>query len=231
MLTASFAPVHIILRLPCGEQKKHNSPRMKTTVRLFLALLCLAPITPTSRGVSPAADGSYPNGNTVEEDNALLDLSTDTENAAMGPAANNPNHRVIPFNFETRCGCDVVILQGELHITFGHREFFGVRQFGPVGLKLQKFRGTAKTTGRMYEAQRLKIAGPVKEKKPLNGLGVGEFTLQFLVTGDPNKPPKADPCPTRKIRLELRRTLIYDFSKGEVTRLNSGKFNVDCLRR
>jgi hypothetical protein len=88
------------------------------------------PITPTSRGISPE-----PDGNTVEEDNALPDLSTDTENAAMGPAANNPNHRVIPFNFETPCGCDVVILQGELDITFGHREFFGVRQFGPVGLK------------------------------------------------------------------------------------------------
>lgn len=204
---------------------------MKTTIRLFLALLCLAPITPTSRGVSPEPVGGYPNDNTVGEDNALPDLSsTDTENAATGQAANNPNHRVIPFNFETPCGCDVVILQGELDITFGVREFFGVRQFGPVGLKLQKFRGTGKTTGRLYEAQKLRIAGPVKEEK-LNGLGAGEFTLQFLVTGDPNKPPKADPCPTRKIRLELRRTLIYKFSRGEVTGLNSGKFKVDCLRR
>jgi hypothetical protein len=57
---------------------------MKTTIRLFLTLLCLSVIGPKAHAVSPAPDGGYPNGNTAEGQAALLSLSGGGYNTAVG---------------------------------------------------------------------------------------------------------------------------------------------------
>jgi hypothetical protein len=59
---------------------------MKTTIRLFLTLLCLAAITPTSQAVSPAPDGGYPGWNTAEGSGALFNVNVviGTFNTAVG---------------------------------------------------------------------------------------------------------------------------------------------------
>jgi len=52
-------------------------------VALTLGAFALASV-PTAFGVVPAPDGSYPNGNTAEGGNALLDLTTGESNTAVG---------------------------------------------------------------------------------------------------------------------------------------------------
>src|SRR6476660_8630400 len=95
-----IAPVHIILSLPCGEQKMQNSAHMKTKTlpltplmnlppyRLALLLIplvlaCFA-LSPSTQAVVPAPDGGYPGGNTAEGQNALLSRTTGGFNAAIG---------------------------------------------------------------------------------------------------------------------------------------------------
>src|SRR5438045_3855574 len=48
-----------------------------------LVLACFA-LAPAARGVTPAPDGGYPNGNTAEGTNALFSLTTGANNTAIG---------------------------------------------------------------------------------------------------------------------------------------------------
>ena len=57
---------------------------------IALALACFA-LSPTARAVTPAPDGGYPNQNTAEGDNALLNLSTGSDNTGIGFAALQSN--------------------------------------------------------------------------------------------------------------------------------------------
>jgi hypothetical protein len=67
-----------------------NRNRLLSGLRFIaLLLVCLA-IAQRAIAVTPEPDGGYPNGNTAEEDNALLDLNTGTDT----PTARFPSRRV-----------------------------------------------------------------------------------------------------------------------------------------
>jgi hypothetical protein len=57
---------------------------MKTTIQLFLALLCLAFAGAKLQAVNPPPDGGYPNFATAEGDKALFNLSTGSGNTGVG---------------------------------------------------------------------------------------------------------------------------------------------------
>jgi trimeric autotransporter adhesin len=57
---------------------------MKTTIRLFLAFLCLGAAGRQVQAVVPPPDGGYAGGNTAEGQNALLSLTTGVHNTAVG---------------------------------------------------------------------------------------------------------------------------------------------------
>jgi hypothetical protein len=59
---------------------------MKTITQLVLlfVILCFAAVSPTIQAVVPPPDGGYPNGNTAEGQNALLNLTSGGFNTAVG---------------------------------------------------------------------------------------------------------------------------------------------------
>jgi hypothetical protein len=153
--------------------------------------------------------------------------------AQSAQADETPNHREIILNSipQVLCAHEKVDLRGILKLKFGTKDFFGVRQFGPVEIELQKgFSGTpcpsteetclvgfGQTTRRKYVAsKRIEMPGGLKTEE-LNGLGFGTFKLRFLVTGNPNPPPQGDPNPGNEVRFKLLYTVSYKFSNNKVT--------------
>src|SRR5689334_2952610 len=55
-----------------------------TKIYFVFGFFALGAFLPAAKAVSPAPDGGYPGGNTVEGTNALLSLSSGTYNTAVG---------------------------------------------------------------------------------------------------------------------------------------------------
>jgi hypothetical protein len=67
-------------------RKSNGRPTLRLTFLLIPLAIALAwiPLLATVRAVTPAPDGGYPNNNTAEGDNALLNLTTGIDNTAIG---------------------------------------------------------------------------------------------------------------------------------------------------
>jgi hypothetical protein len=175
---------------------------------LFMALLFASFAVVQSVQAEPNEDHLI--GNVTEEDNAVPDVGTDTEEAGVGQAANDPNQRVIPINIKKslQCAEGEVMLQGELVIRFEHVPNMGVV---PKIVKLEKFRGTAVAppkNGRRLEVNPKHLKFCLKEA-PKDGKG--EFDIRFVVT------VPALPAGSPSHFLFNSRPIIYKFRDGKVT--------------
>ena len=78
------------------KQKTMENKNLKRITKItypgfaLLALACFA-LSPTLRAVSPPPDGGYPNDNTAEGTDALFNLTTGTDNTAIGYRALSSN--------------------------------------------------------------------------------------------------------------------------------------------
>src|SRR5438034_8436031 len=91
-------------------------------VLIPLALLCFA-LLPGAQAVNPPPDGGYPNGNTAEGDNALLNLTSGSGNTALGFAALGSN---TSGNLNTATGFDALVLNagGANNTATGYQALF-----------------------------------------------------------------------------------------------------------
>jgi hypothetical protein len=196
-----------------------------TTAVFFTALLlaCLA-IAQSAQAITPVR--ASPNENAAQENNVTAEFSTEMEKKVQGRQGQQVNRWLIEFKFQTTCGCDVVDVEGKLHISFALRELLNVRLLYPVQYKVEGFKGTGKTTGRKYEFKQLKTVGNVVVRES-NGTGHGDFKLVFEVAGNRNPPPKMDPCPRKTIRFDVIHILNYDYLNNKVKKLE-GIRKIDC---
>jgi hypothetical protein len=75
-----------------------NRNRLLSGLRFIALLLACSAIAQSAIAVTPEPDGGYPNGNTAEEDNALLELNTGTPTptpTASFPLKKSPNNRYL----------------------------------------------------------------------------------------------------------------------------------------
>jgi len=105
------ATTRIILSLSREEKKSENPAHTKRkTFLVLIPLLTYFSASHSSQAVSPPPDGDYPDGNTAEDQNALLSLTAGTYNTAVSPIAQQRvfqgTHSSAPGRFlpkSTRC--------------------------------------------------------------------------------------------------------------------------------
>ncbi|HEX9423987.1 MAG TPA: hypothetical protein VF899_12155 [Pyrinomonadaceae bacterium] len=57
--------------------------KLQNLIHILIGIACTG-LLPQAQAVSPAPDGGYPGGNTAEGQDALLSLTTATNNTAIG---------------------------------------------------------------------------------------------------------------------------------------------------
>lgn len=144
---------------------------------LFMALLFASFAVLQSVQAGPNEDDRITN--VAEEANAVPNVGSDTEEAAVGQAANDPNERVMPIDIKKSllCAGGDVILRGNVVVTFKQTEP-GVVWFHSI--KFQGFTGTAVAGDRELQATGLRFlphVGLDRNKKE------GKFGFDFIVTG------------------------------------------------
>lgn len=147
--------------------------------------------------------------NIAEEEDALSVLGSDTEEAAVAQAANNPNERVMPINIREflRCAGGDVILRGNVVVTFTHPEV-GVVWIHSI--KFQGFTGTAVAGNRKLQATEKSLKF-LHYQDIDTGKKEGRFGFEFSVTG-PGLPASS---PFR-FRVQYTRNL-FKYREGKVT--------------
>jgi hypothetical protein len=220
---------------------------------LAVACLALMPFAQSAQAVGPEPDEGDLIGNVTEEDNAVPELGSDTAEAAVGQAANNPNQQVIQIK-PTFCQCvgtsggERVNLRGEFQISFKPGEFPNLKMRGvlPVlPVKLSKgFKGTCPNTeeclvgtgaktGRQYMAKKgLKflIISDQDENKPklenfANGGGKGRFLFGVVITARPNavNTAQGDANPGRAVKWTLIYKIRYEWGSDKKVKPSSFK--------
>lgn len=198
---------------------------------LFVALLlaCFA-IAQSARAVTPEPDGGDANANMAQEDNAIPDLSTGTENGAKGqptPKELGRNKWMIPIDFTQplQCAGGNVSVHAELVLAFVHVPGSAVSL---DSVKLEGFRGTAVAGNRRLEHKKTPTFtfGGIKIGHDKNGQGRGDIGgIKFEVTG-PGLPAAEKPL---LFKVEYV-PLSWEFKDGKVTSLKRGTLEVRCIK-
>jgi hypothetical protein len=205
---------------------------------LAVACLALMPFAQSAQAVGPEPNEGDLIGNVSEEDDAVADLGGDMVEAAVGQAAETGNRQVIPFHFEKnlQCAGGKVTLDGKVVVTFKHTSL-GVVQ--PHSLKLEGFRGTAKSGNRKLVAKKLRFTRAVSIEENVTGHKEGQFSFEFKVTG-PGLPVAREPLiilvrygcgedfRPRDLRTPCSRPNRYIFEEGKVTKMIPDKPRVEC---
>src|SRR3984893_7786359 len=80
-----YQPIQLTSTIPSVRNSINRSPLRLTFLLISLALILAGfSLLPMAKAVTPAPDGGYPNNNTAEGDNALLNLTTGIDNTAIG---------------------------------------------------------------------------------------------------------------------------------------------------
>jgi hypothetical protein len=181
---------------------------------LAVACFALMPFAQSAQAVGPEPNGGDLIGNVTEEDNAVLELGSDTVEAAMGQVAENPNKRVIPIIIKKplQCAGGDVILHGDLVVSFKavSPPRNGARVI-PLTLKLERFRGKAVNgkIERKLVAMKPERIGHFGESKVRPGFFA--FSFEFVVTG-PGLPGGSP------LRFAVRYSPnLYKYENGKVT--------------
>jgi hypothetical protein len=150
----------------------------------------------------------------------------------MGERDKTPNHKEFRLNSirQVQCAGEDVDIRGLLKLKFGMGEFLRVRQFGPVERDLKEgfsgncpssgecLVGFGKTTRRRYTAKK-GIAVTAIDTEKVGNLkrvkGGGTCTIKLFVTGNPNPPGEADPCPGCIVSFSLEYNLSYAFNEND----------------
>jgi hypothetical protein len=184
---------------------------------LFIALLfaCFA-IAQSAQAVSPEPNEGDPNGNTAEGENAVLDLSPDTESGAMGQLTAKrigDNKWVIPISFAKpfQCAGGNVTFRTNVLVTFSHQ---GLGLVKPTSLNFQGFTGVAASGNRRLVAKDLRSTLFKPLEKKVQGVGkLAAFNFEFEVAG-PGLPGGSP------LRINVTYSSnIYVFAEGKVKQL------------
>jgi len=186
---------------------------------LFIALLFAGfAVVQSAKAVGPEPDGGDANATTVEEGNALAELSIDAGNGAMDqrtPKKVGPNKWVIPINFTMPlpdCAAGNVIVHADLVIEHGRRS------------RLEGFNGTAVTGNRKLVPTGVMIDRTKIEHLPNGDKVVEHKGENFKVTG-PGLQPGARP-----FRFQVTfRWIILEIRDGKIMNLKAGPLEVFCL--
>ena len=161
-----------------------RSPSRLGLLLIPVVFACFA-LAQSAQAVGPEPNEGDLIGNMAEEADAVAELGSDTVEAAMGQAAENPNKRVLQIkDFEKflQCAGGKVKLSFKVMVTFTQpRTGLVVRH----SIKFLEFKGTAVAGGRELKATEkdLKFL-PEKGSESFNeAQKEGQFGFEFEVTG------------------------------------------------
>jgi hypothetical protein len=148
---------------------------------LLIALLFASfAVVQSANAVGPEPNEDEVVGNMAEEDDAVPDLGSDTENAAVGEAATDPNERTIKSRGiiegnALQCGFkEKIWFNVELRVSFKSN---GNGKVLPVKASIETFDGDGQRTGRTYMGNKVNI----EDIKTIKKKGGGEGTVKFRI--------------------------------------------------
>ena len=193
-----------------------TTPRLIKSIGRSPLRLALLPLLFACFAIAQSAQAAEPNerdliGNRAEEDDAVVELGSGTQNAAAGQQIGH-NKWVIPIDFtkQLQCAGGNVVVHVNLVVTFKNVPDVGVVRHE---LKLEGFRGTATNGSRKLEAnpKDLTFLPYVKVDSKNGGPAFG---FKFIVTG-PGFQQGVAPLSFNVIYNANR----YKFKDGKVTHL------------